>query len=65
MTTERNYEIVLWSDAGKAITRYCRTFSSSTDAQLRVVELNRELDTEHYPCVFWLARLNSMKDGQK
>jgi len=63
---ERNYEIVLWSVVkSKAITRYCRTFSSSTDAQSRAVELNRELDMEHYPHVFWMVRLNSMKDEQQ
>ena len=56
--TERRYEIVLWSD-GKAITRYCKTFSSSTDAQTRAEELNRELDKEHYPSIFWMVRLNS------
>ena len=59
---ERNYEIVLWSLVkAEAITRYCRTFTTSTDAQPRAEELNRELDKEHYPNVFWMVRLNSMK----
>jgi len=62
---EHDYEIVLWSNTGRAITRYCRPFSSSTDAQSRAVELNRELDMEHYPHVFWMVRLNSMKDEQQ